>query len=68
MMIKKHRKPRQSSYAALQMVHQSAHELLDMLSMLPDEDLAAARRQMYTVEDLIWQALEDRRHKNGKTA
>lgn len=50
-----------SSQTAVLQVYQAARTLKDMLALMPDEDLAKAKRLMYDVEDLIWQALDDRR-------
>ena len=50
-----------SSHTAVLQVYQAAKTLKDMLMLLPDEDLAKAKRIMFEVEDLLWQALDDRR-------
>ena len=51
-----------SSQTAVLQVYQAAKTLQDMLALMPDEDLAKAKRMMFDVEDLLWQALDDRRH------
>lgn len=51
-----------SSQTAVLQVYQAAKTLQDMLMLMPDEDLAKAKRMMFDVEDLLWQALDDRRH------
>ena len=50
-----------SSQTAVLQVYQAARTLKDMLALMPDEDLAKAKRLMFDVEDLLWQALDDRR-------
>lgn len=42
-------------------VYNLAHTLRDMLAMMPDVDLAPAKRAMYEVEECLWQAVEERR-------
>ena len=58
---RKRRVNMKSSHTAVLQVYQAAKTLKDMLMLLPDEDLAKAKRIMFEVEDLLWQALDDRR-------
>ena len=58
---KKRRPMIKSSQTTVLQVYNAAHTLKDMLMLLPDEDLAKAKRLMLDVEDLLWQALDDRR-------
>ena len=58
---KKRRPPIKSSQTTVLQVYNAAHSLKDMLMLLPDEDLAKAKRLMFDGEDLLWQALDDRR-------
>ena len=60
MCMKKKRKPKVPQIAVVQ-CYNIAKMLLDMLNMLPDTDLAMAKREMHVVEDLLWQAVDDRR-------
>ena len=60
-----HRKKRiavKSTQTAVMQVYQAAKTLQNMLALMPDEDLSKAKRLMFDVEDLLWQALDDRRH------
>lgn len=59
--VPKKRRPLKSSQTTVLQVYNAAHTLKDMLMLLPDEDLAKAKRLMFDVEDLLWQALDDRR-------
>ena len=57
---KKRRKPKTPQIAVVQ-CYNIAKSLKDMLDMLPDSDLAMVKREMHVVEDLLWQAVDDRR-------
>ena len=50
-----------SPQAVVAQAYNLAHTLRDMLALMPDTDLAGAKRAMYEVEDILWQAVEDRR-------
>ena len=51
----------QSSFEAVNQVYAHCRLLKNMLGMLPDMDLAEAKREMLVLEDLLWQAVKDRR-------
>lgn len=50
-----------SPQAVIAQAYNLAHTLRDMLALMPDTDIVPARRAMYDVEDVLWQAMEDRR-------
>lgn len=50
-----------SPQAVVVQAYNIAHTLRDMLAMMPDADLAAAKRTAYELEDLLWQAVDERR-------
>lgn len=51
----------ETSWRAVNELYQMARTLQEMLSKFPDSDLAKVKAEMYVVEDLLWQAVSDRR-------
>ena len=53
-------------FASVNQVYMLARTLHDILNSMPDIDLAGAKRQMYEVEDILWQATLARKEQEGE--
>ena len=51
----------ETSWRSVNELYHMARTLQEMLSKFPDSDLAKVKAEMYVVEDLLWQAVSDRR-------
>ena len=45
----------------LKEVYALIREAMNRMALIPDAELAAAKREMYQLEDLLWQALTNER-------
>lgn len=52
----------ETSWRAVNELYSMCRTLQEMLSKFPDRDLAEVKAEMYVVEDLLWQAVSDRRN------
>ena len=56
------KKQYETSWRAVNEMYSMCRTLQEMLSKFPDKDLAEVKAEMYVVEDLLWQAVSDRRN------